>query len=434
MKYFISILTILAILSLSLANAQERLSGKTVAAESAESIVRNMGRSTTPLLKSPDGGYQFLAKIEDNSQLDILKKAGLNYKQCDLPGWVSFSADTAIVEALRSHIYVEPRQVLHTCEFPNDSLLADQWWFTANNGMWESDVRKAWEVTQGSADIRVGIIGTGCPLKNGVWTHPDLDSSRFVFRSVFNNAYADSDKAITDWSGHETHVEGIISAIANNGIGIAGMDQLCKLFIYKASDPYGNLNNDDIANSIYQAVHDRCNVINMSFGGSLYSRMLEDAMFYAYKAGVICVVAAGNNGGEYQSFPAFFERFTTIPGLREGLNTIVTVGSIDKNSRLSYFSNRGWFVDLYAPGGGSNLKEGVISTLPTYNFILGDSTRGYPYQRKYGYLNGTSMAAPVVTGTVSLMSAANPKLKASQVRDILVGSATRIVSTAGTVL
>jgi len=408
-----------------------------------DSLSQALSRDIRPkLYMNRDSTFAFVAKV-DRGQSQMIENLGIKVRERELPGWVSFSTkDTAVVQELMKFIYVEPEQKRTVCLI-DDSLFYLQWWFTGNSGLWMGDIREAWRITKGDSTIRVGIIDTGTPLKDGVWTHPDIDSSRCRIGPVFVNAFADSDKTSTDNSGHETHVTGIIGATEGNGIGIKGIDQRCGLHLYKAFNMQGSGDVSDIADAIYRAVRDGCRVINMSFGGSSYSRIEEEAMLYAHTKGVVCVVAAGNGYGEYHSFPAFFGKFTTVPGYREGLD-VAGIGSVDDNGKISQFSNRGWFVDLYAPGGSGGYSKGwhwsydrssnIFSTLPTYSFVLGDTSAGYTYQRRYGYLAGTSMAAPFVTGVVSLILAANPNLTPIRIKEILIETADRIVTSQGTVL
>lgn len=381
-----------------------------------------------------------------------LKNLGVEAAEV-IPGWSAFQSDSAAAERLkRSQIYVEiDHKIEIYSQAVDDSLFFYQW------GL--GDFRDAWAITTGDPSVKIGILDTGSPLsREGIWTHPDLDSSRFIIGPVFLNggsdgmffAEGDSDLAAADYSGHATHVAGIIGATSDNGIGVKGIDQKAKIVTYKIFTKWGWGYWSWAANATYRAVHDGCRVLNMSFGGGSYSRVMEEALLEADRRGVISVVAAGNTGSETQSFPAFFGNFSTKLGYREGFKkTVISVGSVNRDGLLSSFTSRGWFVDVYAPGGkGHPIVDpgNILSTMPTYYSVLGgfptDTSGGgngkgslFPeVQLNYGYLAGTSMAAPHVTGTISLMFAANPKLPSSKVKEIIMETADSIRTVDGVML
>jgi len=385
------------------------------------------------LAVSAQAQQRFVAKVDDLARFGIASKEVF-------PGWRSFSvSDTSVVMTVRNAgIYVEPdhKREIYSVNDPNDSLFQFQWGLTASNRLWRGDFREAWAITEGSSSVKIGIIDTGIPLKDGRWTHPDLDSFRVSGISFVD--FGDSDRTVADYHGHQTHLIGIIGAKTNNKIGVAGIDKYCRIVGYKAFTKDGYGYDSWIANAIYRAVYDSCRVLCMSFGGSSFSRMLQDAMVYAYEHGIFCSISGGNSGGEDHSFPAFFGRFTTVDKYRTGLTNIFVVGAVDENGKLPSYTNRGWFIDGYAPGGAGgypmNKSWNILSTLPTYSFTLGDTTRGYPYQSAYGYLAGTSMSNAFVVGTASLMLAVNPSLTPEQIRGTIIATMDRIVTVDGTIL
>lgn len=390
---------------------------------------------------------RFVAKVDKA----ILNKIGIaTSKTISVDEqWQVFSVtDTSrLVELRRAGIYVEKDRQMKINSIPNDKLFGLQWGLTGNRNLWHGDFSDAWKITEGSKDVKIGIIDTGSPLKDGVWTHPDLDSNRFSSTMSF---ITEENRTVTDSSGHSTHVAGIIAGIKNNNIGIVGIDQHCQVAIYKVFSKHGSGWTSDIAQAIYRAVHDGCQVLSMSFGGIFYSRLLEDAVFYAQQHGVICAVAAGNQNAEITSYPAFFGKFSTRENYRVGFPNVISVGAIDNFGSVSSYSNYGWFIDIYAPGGNGNYpfadKGNILSTLPTYDSVLGQEdsswyykgdslivTQRIPAQRTYGYLAGTSMATPFVAGTISLMLAANPNLKVGDLRQIIVRTADVIMTVNGPV-
>ena len=380
-------------------------------------------------------------KILVKATKDEMKSLGIPSHDIAVPGWQEItSADSATLEKLKSSgVYIEPdyRAQLYYVS-GNGASPADAssytWWITANNNLWHGNFEDAWKITEGDRSVKIGILDSGSPLNHGRWTHPGLDSSRFIVGPSFvspvgGQTTVDSDFVNTDYLGHCTHIIGIVGAIPKDSV--RGIDQNCRIEIYKAFDMFGFGFYSWIADAIYRAVHDSCRILNMSFGGLFYSRLLEESILYAKNANVLCVVAAGNFGDEVQSFPAFFSKFTTTQ--QGGLDNVISVGSIDPNGNISLFSNRGYFVDVYAPGGSGVRRDwDIYSTWPTY-YVLFDFPDTVGYTTGYGYMCGTSMAAPMVTGTASLMLAVNPKLTASQIKSIILSTADSIMTTAGVV-
>lgn len=365
---------------------------------------------------------RYIAKTDTK----VLKKSGVTKSKSISADWQVFSiTDTSLLADLRqAGIYIELDRQAQICLVPNDSLFNLQWGLTGNNKLWSGNFSEAWAVTEGSSKIKIGIIDSGSPLKNGIWTHPDLDSARFSALKCIDDDY--SYGTITDDNGHSTAIAGIIGATKNNKIGIAGIDRYCLITTYKAFSKYGFGWNSDIAQAIYRAVHDNCKILSMSFGDTINSRLMENAISYAQQRGVICVVAAGNYGGKLESYPAF---------LHANFSNIISVGAINDLSLIAWYSNRGAAVDVYAPGGSGAYPwanpSNILSTFPTYGCVLGRPDSQIPEQKTYGYLAGTSMAVPFVTGTASLMLAANPNLPPSDVRKILIETADVIMTIDG---
>ncbi len=361
-------------------------------------------------------------------------------------GWQVFNTtDTAATAKTlaKAGIYgeVDRKATLYTATpLAKDAVTTDlQWWLTASNGLWQGSFVKAWQITTGSPNVKVGIIDTGSPLRNGRWTNPGLDSIRFIVGPSFvsnSDTPVDSDWANTDYVGHSTHISGIIAAKPNDSVGVCGIDQACKIEVYKSFTEYGWGYYTSIGDALYRAASDSCRVLSMSFGGPWYSRMLEEAVRYATAHNVLCVVAAGNNCAEVQSFPAFFDHFSTLNG-DSMENAVLSVGSIDANGNVSAFSNRGYFVDIYAPGGSGFSwpadSTDILSVWPTYYVTLDDTTNGKSPVTGYNYLAGTSMATPMVVGTASLMLSVNPALTAAQIKKIICATADTQMTVAGPV-
>lgn len=210
---------------------------------------------------------------------------------------------------------------------------------------------------------------------------------------------------------HGTHVAGIIGALRGNGIGGDGVAAPVRIMSLRAV-PNGDEYDKDIALAIRYAVDNGASVINMSFGKAYSTNQQEvyDAMKYAEEKGVLLVHAAGNdaeNLDQVSNFPAVRYSFQ-----KEDLKNLLTIGAStrDKKGNLAApFSNYGvGSVDVFAPGN------------EIYNTVPGNT---------YRELQGTSMAAPMVSGVAAFLKAYFPELSMFQIRDIILKSATPMGST-----
>lgn len=275
----------------------------------------------------------------------------------------------------------------------------DQWYLTA------CDIQKSWRWLKskgisagGDPSVTVAVIDTGVD-----YTHPDLKANMWVNPDEIpgNGIDDDGDGYIDDVygcstvsderfhsgdpmddHGHGTHVAGIIAA-ANNKVGTVGVAYNVKIMAIKAGQATGIFLQSDIAEAIVYAYTHGADVINMSFGGSACSIAVQDALQSAYTTSTL-VAAAGNDGLPNEnkaSYPA-------SPNYPAALSYVVGVMSVNALGVESSFTN--WDVDaynsveyeVYAPG------EAMLSTLPN---------------DRYGKLNGTSMATPVVSGIAALL-------------------------------
>jgi cell wall-associated protease len=209
---------------------------------------------------------------------------------------------------------------------------------------------------------------------------------------------------------HGTHVTGIIGAERNNAIGINGIADNVKIMMIRAV-PNGDEHDKDIALAIRYAVNNGAKVINMSFGKNLSPEKswVDDAVKYAESKGVLLVHAAGNDAEDVDTADNF-----PNPNYKDSkihANNWITVGAssdpraeVGFNSYTASFSNYGKKeVDVFAPG------TRIYSTLPGGN--------------KYGSLDGTSMAAPVVTGVAALIMEYFPTLTPEEVKYCIEKSA-----------
>ena len=205
--------------------------------------------------------------------------------------------------------------------------------------------------------------------------------------------------------GHGTHVAGIIGATRNNSIGIDGVARGVRLMSVRAV-PNGDERDKDVANAIRYAVDNGADVINMSFGKSYspHKDVVDAAVQYADSMGVLMVHAAGNDGANVDSTDNFPSPYYADGG-RAQRWIEVGASSWEGGEKLAAsFSNYGAErVDVFAPG------HSIYSTVPDDAYERND---------------GTSMAAPMVSGLAALIMAHYPSLTATDVRTIILETAT----------
>jgi len=287
---------------------------------------------------------------------------------------------------------------------PNDPFYRHQWHLD------QIQMPKAWTRNRGEGVV-VAVIDTGVAYRDvdGRFKQvPDLAEPRFVAGWDF----VDGDDTPDDEHGHGTHVAGTIGANGNDGAGVAGVDWNCKLMTVRVLGRGGG-SVDDIANGILWAAGltndtgtlpaQRADIINMSLGGPGLNSVLQQACDAAAAAGVLLIVAAGNDNTGPPNSPAVFD-------------SVLSVGAVDLLGARAPYSNFHPSIDLWAPGGdltrdrdGDGFGDGVLSCTADDSGAFG-----------YIYENGTSMACPHVAGVAALVKAANPTLTAAQIRAILL--------------
>ncbi|NAS30957.1 S8 family serine peptidase [Flavobacteriaceae bacterium R38] len=202
---------------------------------------------------------------------------------------------------------------------------------------------------------------------------------------------------------HGTHVAGTVAAQRNNGIGMNGIANNVEIMTLRAV-PDGDEYDKDVALAIRYAADNGAKVINMSFGKSHspHQKWVMDAIKYAASKDVLIVNAAGNDAENIDveaSFPTDVENGSEIA------DNFITIGALNYKyggELVANFSNYGkGNVDIFAPG----VK--IWSTFPN---------------NKYEYSQGTSMAAPAVSGVAALIRSYYPKLTAPQVKKIIMNS------------
>jgi cell wall-associated protease len=212
-------------------------------------------------------------------------------------------------------------------------------------------------------------------------------------------------KGIRTFQDHNTKVSGIIAANRDNNKGIQGFSNQIKIMPLVISYS-GDEHDKDIAMAIRYAVDHGAKVINMSFGKefSMHKEWVNEAFKYAEAHNVLIVHSAGNDSSNADENPSY-PNDVDYDGKGEVCNNFINVGSINEkvdSTFVSSFSNYGKKnVDIFAPG------DEIYTTSS---------------ENSYGFDSGTSLAAPMVSGTAALIWLYYPKLTASQVKQIILES------------
>jgi serine protease len=266
---------------------------------------------------------------------------------------------------------------------PDDPMYPLQWHLDAIN------TPEAWMHTRGRA-ATVAVIDTGVAYKDLDWkgVHakavPDLVGVEFVHGKSFASGLPEG----LDDHAHGTHVTGTIAQATDNTLGVAGIAHRAKIMPLKVLAASGGGSVADIANAIRYAADNGADVINMSLGGPLPSRVMAKAVQYAHDKGVTVICAAGNEQRSRVSYPAAYAGS-------------VSVAATDFEGKRSFYSNWGKELDISAPGGdtrsdknGDGFPDGVLQN----TIAIQD-----PSRNDYMWFQGTSMAAPHAAGVAGLI-------------------------------
>ena len=327
--------------------------------------------------------------------------------------------------------YAEPDRIFQHTLTPNDPQYTNQWQYF---GPWGINAPAAWDITTGLSSIVVAVVDTG------ITNHADLSGRTVPGYDFVSDALdanddngRDSDPSdpgdwitpaenasgyfagcgVSDSSWHGTHVAGTIGAIGNNGIGVTGINWKSKILPVRVLGKCGGYTSDIVDGLEWAAGlpvfgaptnQNPAKVINLSLGGKgPCDTTWQDTINDITAAGAVVVVAAGNSNDNANFYS---------PG---NCNGVITVAATGITGSRAYYSNYGTAIDISAPGGDFNRDSGVLSTVNSGSTV--------PVSDSYAYYQGTSMAAPHVTGVISLMFSRNPYLTPSQVLKILQNTA-----------
>ena len=313
----------------------------------------------------------------------------------------------------------KPNGMAFSCGIPNDPDFTKQWYlhntgqifwvntflgdkipirfpFRAKPGI-DIQAFEAWDIETGSPDVVIAIPDTGVD-----YTHPDLaaniwnntdeipnngidDDQNGYIDDVRGWDFAYNDNDPKDDGVHGTLCAGVVGAVGNNGIGMAGVAWNCKIMPLKVWDESGWGSWEDMAKAIIYAADNGADIISISAAYFEVPNVVLDAVNYAYRKGVFLCAGAGNSGSDLKYYPAAYENVTAV-------------GMTDTRDKARSYSNYGEWVDIAAPG---NL---IYSTSPSQN---------------YYFAGGTSLACPMVAGVAALLLSKDPSLTPDEVKAVL---------------
>lgn len=305
--------------------------------------------------------------------------------------------------------YAEPNYFRYLARTPDDSAYPSQW------NLPQIAAPAAWDIATDCVATVVAIIDSGVDYEHpdlaaNMWTNPaeiagdgiDNDGNGYL-DDALGWDFVNDDNDPMDENGHSTHVAGTIGAVGDNGLGVASLCWAGRIMALRAFDADGNATVADIIEAMQYARTKGARIVNASYAGADFSQAEYDMIRLLNSAGILLVVAAGNEGVDNDRLPSYPAGYD--------LPNIIAVAATDPNDRLASFSNFGpATVQVAAPG---------VSIFSTY------------LNNDYAFGSGTSMAGPHVSGLAALVWSANPDLDAYQVKGRILDCVDRLADLSG---
>ncbi len=363
-------------------------------------------RAVNELLASED--LQRGAALRGGSRVERLRLTGGKDPQAA----AALLGQSPLVELAEPNAVIKADQAA-----PNDPRFPEQWALSnPNTPGADIGAARTWPAVRGNPSTVVAVIDSGvdsshADLRRNQWlnvkessTTEDADGDGYAGdRRGWD--FVTNSPAITDGSGHGTAVAGIIAAEGNNGVGVTGVMWRARLMSLRVldSDKIG-----DVASAVeaidYAVAHGAA-VVNCSWGTSLPSAALKDAVERAGRAGALVVASAGNDSQDTDSAPHYPASFD--------LPNLVSVAATDESDALAPFSNWGARRAMIAAPGAR---------------ILSTKSGG-----GYDFMNGTSAAAALVSGVAGLFKSLSSDLTGAQLKSAITSGVRQVPALAGKV-
>jgi subtilisin family serine protease len=331
----------------------------------------------------------------------------------DLPRGTDVAAAARRYAADPSVEYAEPDYERRISFVPNDPFFSSSGtWKQSYPDLWGLHLTladAAWDTATGNG-IVVAVIDTGVDYR-----HPDIAANMWINpgeiagnrRDDDGNGFIDDVRGWDfvanrndprDRNGHGTHVAGTIAAVGNNRKGVVGMAWQARIMPVRAIGANGIGYDSDLAKAIVYAAENGADILNNSWGGSIASQTISDAVSTAASLGAVIVFAAGNadSGGGCTTFNSYLGP--------AALPQVIAVGASTPTGQIADFSNSGGALSVAAPG------------VDILSLRGGNRVKGKVVHGRYMRLSGTSMAAPHVAGLAAVLLSSQPELSPDEVR------------------
>jgi subtilisin family serine protease len=325
--------------------------------------------------------------------------------------------------------YAEPDYRYHASIIPSDSYFDKQWYLK------KIEAPGAWDIKRTSPEKIIAVIDSGIQID-----HPDLEDNIWINQDESTNNKQDDDNngfiddrhgwdfvnndpdPSPDFGGehteagilHGTLVAGVAAAAGNNGAGIAGITWDANIMPLKVLNDKGEGRTSHVVRAIDYAADNGADIINLSFVGLNSSQALQQSIDRAVNKGVTVVAAAGNE--KEHGYGYDLDKTPMYPVCYPG---VIGVGATDTLDQKADFSSFGLdCVDISAPG---------VSIFSTSVYAPEQEVNGRILNEYYdGYWAGTSMAAPMVSGSLALIKSVNPSLGSRGAKNILFNTSDNI--------